>query len=85
MPIRTVRPGNLMPAHPMLLLLTGATLLSAGPLRTVPWNGKAGAVSFTFDDNCASQITNVLPSLKSRGLHATFFVTGGVSSAAATW
>lgn len=74
-----------MPAHPLLLLLTGATLLSAGPLRTVPWNGKAGAVSFTFDDNCASQVANVLPSLKKRGLHATFFVTGGFSSSVATW
>lgn len=76
-----------MHLDPKLLALTllGACALQAAPLRPVAWNGKPGAVSFTFDDNCASQIANVLPSLKSRGLHATFFVTGGFSSSAATW
>ncbi|MCB9495989.1 MAG: polysaccharide deacetylase family protein [Fibrobacteria bacterium] len=57
------------------LLCTAATI--AGPLTTVPWNGHKGAVTFTFDDACASQIANVFPSLEERKIHATFFVPGG--------
>ncbi len=57
------------------LLSAGAAL--ASPLTTVPWNGHKGAITFTFDDACASQIRNVFPSLDSRKIHATFFVPGG--------
>jgi len=46
----------------------------SGPVTTVPWNGHPGAVSFTFDDACQSQLTNVVPALKARGIHATFFL-----------
>lgn len=54
-----------------------AAAAMAGPLTTVPWNGHKGAVTFTYDDACASQIANVFPSLESRKIHATFFVPGG--------
>ncbi len=57
--------------------LLGAAAVLAGPLTTVPWNGHKGAVTFTYDDACASQIANVFPSLESRKIHATFFVPGG--------
>ena len=46
----------------------------SGPVTTVPWNGHPGAVSFTFDDACQSQLDNVVPALKARGIHATFFL-----------
>lgn len=51
-----------------------ATTAMAGPVVTVPWNGHPGAASFTFDDACPSQLTNVVPALKARGIHATFFL-----------
>ena len=54
--------------------------LGAAPVKTVPWNGYKGAVTFTFDDGCPSQIANVLPALKSRGIHATFFLPGSAVS-----
>lgn len=57
--------------------LLGAAAALAGPVTTVAWNGHKGAVTFTFDDACASQIANVFPSLESRKIHATFFVPGG--------
>lgn len=57
--------------------LLGAAAVLAGPVTTVPWNGHKGAVTFTYDDACASQIANVFPSLESRKIHATFFVPGG--------
>ena len=56
------------------LFLTCA--LQAAPVVTVPWNGHKGAVSFTFDDGAPTQLTNVVPSLKKRGINATFFVVG---------
>lgn len=74
---------TVLPTGIALFSLLGTAL--AGPVKTVPWNGKAGAVSFTFDDNCASQIQYVLPSLKKRGINATFFVTGGFTGAKASW
>ena len=46
----------------------------ANPITTVPWNGYPGAVSFTFDDACQSQLNNVVPELKKRGIAATFFL-----------
>jgi len=49
---------------------------AAGILKTIPWNGHSGAISFTFDDACASQVTNVFPALQSRDIHATFFIPG---------
>lgn len=60
----------------VIILLTFFFVASSGPLKTVPWYGHKGAVSFTFDDGCASQITNVIPALKNRGIHATFFLYG---------
>jgi peptidoglycan/xylan/chitin deacetylase (PgdA/CDA1 family) len=48
----------------------------AGPVTTVPWNGRTGAASFTFDDGLQSQITNVMPALRARKINATFFVIG---------
>lgn len=55
----------------------------ANPTTTVSWNGDKGAVSFTFDDGCGSQLTNVIPALKQRGLHATFCIPGFATSS--TW
>lgn len=46
----------------------------AGAVTTVPWNGYPGAVTFTFDDACQSQLNNVVPELKKRGIAATFFL-----------
>lgn len=60
----------------IIVLLTLSFMASSGPLQTVPWNGHKGAISFTFDDGVANQITNVLPALKSRGIHATFYLIG---------
>ncbi len=54
--------------------LVASSLLAAGPVTTVPWNGHAGAVSFTYDDARASQIPNLLPQLDSLGLKATFYI-----------
>jgi peptidoglycan/xylan/chitin deacetylase (PgdA/CDA1 family) len=51
-----------------------AAASNAGPITTVPWNGYPGAVSFTFDDACASQLSNVVPALKARKIHGTFFL-----------
>jgi peptidoglycan/xylan/chitin deacetylase (PgdA/CDA1 family) len=46
------------------------------PIKTIPWNGYAGAVSFTFDDALDSQIENLKPILdEMRHVHTTFFVT----------
>ena len=47
---------------------------AASPIVTQPWNGHQGAVTFTFDDACQSQVDNVLPALSERGITATFFV-----------
>jgi len=63
-------------------------LASAGTITAVPWNGHTGAASFTFDDALGSQLTNLVPELKTRNLHATFFlwdVGGGFSNNQAAW
>jgi len=60
----------------LALIVVAASSVVANPVTTVPWNGYKGAVSFTFDDGCASQLTNVVPALQQRGIHATFFVPG---------
>lgn len=57
-------------------VLSLACALQAAPVTTVPWNGHKGAVSFTFDDGAPTQLVNVMPSLKRRGINATFFVVG---------
>lgn len=61
--------------------LVGFVLASAGPVTTVPWNGKPGAVTFTYDDSRTSQIPNLLPQLDELKVKATFFIsvtgTGG--------
>lgn len=46
----------------------------AGDITSVPWNGHVGAVSFTFDDALQTQLDNVVPALKQRNIHATFFL-----------
>ncbi len=60
-------------------LLCGVAAAWSGPVKTIPWNGYPGAVTFTFDDGLPSQRANVLPALKSRGLHATFFLIGNLN------
>jgi peptidoglycan/xylan/chitin deacetylase (PgdA/CDA1 family) len=50
------------------------TAAFAGDVTTVPWNGYPGAVSFTFDDALVTQLDNVVPALKQRNIHATFFI-----------
>ena len=48
----------------------------AGPVKTVPWNGYVGAVSFTFDDALKNQIDNLKPILEElSSVKVTFFVT----------
>ena len=69
-------------------ILSLFSLAMAGPVVTVPWSGHPGAVSFTFDDGCQSQITNAVPALKARNIHATFFlydVGGTFSNNKAAW
>lgn len=64
------------PLHGCAAALSLACALHAAPVTTVPWNGHKGAISFTFDDGAPTQLTNVVPSLEKRGIHATFFVVG---------
>ena len=67
-------------------LAVQATL--AAPVTVVPWNGYSGAASFTFDDACQSQLDNLVPALRTRKLHATFFlydVGGAFSNNKAAW
>lgn len=40
------------------------------------FGGKAGALSFTFDDGTADHYTLAFPELKKRGLKATFAICG---------
>lgn len=48
----------------------------AAPLKTVPWNGHVGAVSFTFDDALETQVLNLKPLLDAMPeVHVTFFLT----------
>ena len=50
---------------------------SAAPIKTVPWNGHIGAVSFTFDDALETQALNMKPLLDAMpDVHVTFFLTG---------
>jgi peptidoglycan/xylan/chitin deacetylase (PgdA/CDA1 family) len=64
------------PLHGCAAALSLVCALHAAPVTTVPWNGHKGAISFTFDDGAPTQLTNVVPSLEKRGIHATFFVVG---------
>ena len=48
---------------------------AVGGLRVLDWAGFKGAVSYTFDDNTASQIPNY-SALKATGAHFTWFVVG---------
>jgi peptidoglycan/xylan/chitin deacetylase (PgdA/CDA1 family) len=62
-----------------LLILFAACQLQAASV----WpGGKAYAVSLTYDDALESQILNAGPDLASRGLTATFFLTGASPSIA---
>jgi peptidoglycan/xylan/chitin deacetylase (PgdA/CDA1 family) len=77
---------------PHAAALAAAVLLStisAAPVTTVPWNGKTGAVSFTYDDARTSQIPNLIPQLDSLGLKATFFISiqniGDFNARRAAW
>lgn len=46
------------------------------PIKTVPWNGHVGAVSFTFDDALENQPQNLKPVLDALpDVHVTFFLT----------
>lgn len=56
-----------------VLALAAAASLAA-PVTTVPWNGKTGAVSFTYDDARNSHVPNLIAQLDSVGVKATFFV-----------
>lgn len=63
-------------------------IAQAGDITTVPWNGFSGAVSFTFDDALQTQLDNVVPALKQRNIHATFFlydVGGAFTNNKALW
>jgi len=72
--------------------LVAATLVGvsfAAPVTTVPWNGKTGAVSFTYDDARTSQIPYLIPQLDSLGIKATFFISiqniGDFNARRAAW
>ena len=69
-----------IPKHLFFIVLLTSFAVFSGPIKTVPWNGHKGAVSFTFDDGIANQVTNVAPALKSRGIHATFYLIGDWNS-----
>ena len=57
------------------LCLTGLGMAET-PIKTVPWNGLVGAVSFTFDDAYANQVENLKPILDDLpDVHVTFFLT----------
>ena len=48
----------------------------AAPIKTIPWNGHVGAVSFTFDDALENQVQNLKPVLDGLpDVHVTFFLT----------
>ena len=58
------------------LVLAGPSMAET-PIKTVPWNGHVGAVSFTFDDALANQPQNLMPILDALpDVHVTFFLTG---------
>lgn len=60
--------------------LAGVSGAHAGPVTTVPWNGYAGAVSFTYDDGRPSQLTDLMPQLDKLGIKATFFLANNMYS-----
>ena len=50
----------------------------AGPVEIAKWkDGKAGAFMLEFDDSAPSQVKNVVPELKKRGLIGTFYINPG--------
>lgn len=55
---------------------------TVGGLRVLDWAGFKAAVSFTFDDNNATQAANMI-ALKTTGARMTFFITSGWSNASA--
>lgn len=53
-----------------------AGIAMANPIKTIPWNGHIGAVSFTFDDALENQVKNLKPILDElTDIHVTFFLT----------
>ena len=53
-----------------------AGIAMANPIKTIPWNGHIGAVSFTFDDALENQVKNLKPILDELpDIHVTFFLT----------
>ena len=53
-----------------------AGIAMANPIKTIPWNGHVGAVSFTFDDALENQVKNLKPILDElTDIHVTFFLT----------
>ena len=61
-------------------LLCAASVVIAGPVTTVPWNGYTGAASFGYDDGRPSQLTNLMPQLDKLGIKATFFLANNLYS-----
>lgn len=57
-----------------LSALLAAAAAHAGPITTVPWNGYAGAATFTFDDGMPSQVSTLMPALRTRKVNATMYV-----------
>lgn len=58
------------------LAMSLAGFAAAAPIKTVPWNGHVGAVSFTFDDAYENQVQNLSPILEELpDVHVTFFLT----------
>lgn len=53
---------------------------TAGNLTVLDWAGFAGAVSYSFDDGCSSQLEGY-PRIKALGIRATFYLCSAWSSA----
>jgi|HubBroStandDraft_4_1064222.scaffolds.fasta_scaffold40465_2 peptidoglycan/xylan/chitin deacetylase (PgdA/CDA1 family) len=58
----------------LCILLVRLSHAQAPPLRVLPWNDHAAAVSLTFDDARAVHLDVAIPQLNKRHLNATFFV-----------
>jgi len=69
-----MKTNSILPAG--IALLSLCVSATAAPVKTVPWNGHKGAITFTFDDAYISQLKYVVPALDKRGIHATFFMIG---------
>ena len=55
------------------------SMVWAGPITTVPWNGFDGAVSLTFDDGSPDQLQNFGGYLNEHDdVKVTFFITGAM-------